>query len=150
VPRSHPSSHPIRNFTRQFPLPREQPSRIPNGKGYPLLGPCSRPEALAFDIPVPQHHDVLNRPALQRLCLLSDEGTQRRYQVPGIGKGLGTSWRRMRFVLPMPHSDSPSDATRPTPDSDTPFLKLRHTLNIRVVLLAPGFSDVSWRSLDPS
>lgn len=106
------------------------------------MGPSLRPDisALTSFINIDSSEPI--RTTLNRRCLLTPEGEQRSYRFPGEGQKIGTRWTRVKFVLPLPYPDSPGNVWRPNPDTDGPFLRLRHALVVRIALQAPGFDEV--------
>nr|XP_019050465.1 hypothetical protein I302_00899 [Kwoniella bestiolae CBS 10118]OCF29395.1 hypothetical protein I302_00899 [Kwoniella bestiolae CBS 10118] len=132
------TSTPSQSFTSSFPLPADQPSR--NSSVNQLISPRmgyadGSGSFLGYD----------ERPfkgMRTRQCLLSDDGNQRNFFFADKGLGLGDKWRKVNVILPMPSLESgKSSSTRPQPELDGPFLKIRHDLKIRVVCRSPGSKD---------
>ncbi|WVQ65031.1 uncharacterized protein L199_003201 [Kwoniella botswanensis] len=129
------SSTPSQSFTSSFPLPSEQPTR--NSSVNQLISPRmgyadGTGSFLGYD----------ERPfkgMRTRQCLLSDDGNQRNFFFADKGLGLGDKWRKVNVILPMPSLESGKGlSTRPQPELDGPFLRIRHDLKIRVVCRSPG------------
>ncbi|WWC60381.1 uncharacterized protein I303_102953 [Kwoniella dejecticola CBS 10117] len=122
------SSTPSQSFTSSFPLPAEQPTR--NSSQHQLISPrCNYADGgfLGYD-------DRPFKGMRTRQCLLTDDGNQRNFFFADKGLGLGEKWRKVNIVLPMPSLDSGKGLnTRPQPEMDGPFLRVRHDLKIRVV-----------------
>ncbi|OCF56500.1 hypothetical protein L486_05350 [Kwoniella mangroviensis CBS 10435] len=132
------SSTPSQSFTSSFPLPSEQPTR--NSSVNQLISPRmgyadGTGSFLGYD----------ERPfkgMRTRQCLLSDDGNQRNFFFADKGLGLGDKWRKVNVILPMPSLESGKGlSTRPQPELDGPFLRIRHDLKIRVVCRSPGSKD---------
>lgn len=79
--------------------------------------------------------DIACRTTTTRACLLTENGEQRSFAFEG-GLGISYRWRRLSIVLPLPCAEQ--SASRPNPDSDGPFLRVRHCLKTRIVLSRPG------------
>jgi hypothetical protein len=58
-----------------------------------------------------------------------------------------TRWRKVNVVLPMPKTVNNYER-RPQSELDSPFLRIRHELRLRMVCLCPGEEEkVSWRKV---
>ena len=68
-----------------------------------------------------------------RRCLLSDDGSQRESRFPAPGLEVSTAWRKINIVLPMPAE--PDSKYRPRPETEAPFVKIKHVLKVRLVCL---------------
>lgn len=139
-----PSSAPSENFLRMFPVPDEQPSR--HSRLHQLLGPCS-PRA---ERPAPadegEDEDERRRMLVSRECLLSEDGQQRNFVFEHSGLGVSGKWRRISVVLPLPGLNAPAAFrdSRPRPEMETPFSKIKHLLKTRIVCsTADGEETVS-------
>jgi hypothetical protein len=122
---------------RHYPMPEEQPH--PFSKNYRLIGPSFRPDPFSICLPFEQAHAVMSK----TMCLLADDGSQRHHVLPNGGKGVGRAACSFNIITPMPEVNSACDKTRPHPDSETPFMRVAHKLNIHVKIQAPGFAEVS-------
>jgi hypothetical protein len=73
-----------------------------------------------------------------RTLLLGEDGNPRTYRFEGPGLDLGEGWRKVNIIIPMPgdiESDSvaTNDSNKPAVEIETPFLKIKHKLKIRIV-----------------
>ncbi|KAK4690062.1 hypothetical protein P7C73_g25, partial [Tremellales sp. Uapishka_1] len=123
------SSQPIPQFLSSFPIPAEQPSRHSSQH--------------AFISPKSSHLDALSgteerpfRGYRTKPCLLADDGNQRNFFFADDGLGLGDKWRKVNVVLPMPDA-SKLQHNRPSSEMEGPFLRIKHSLKIRVVCRGP-------------
>ncbi|WVQ93510.1 hypothetical protein IAU59_000584 [Kwoniella sp. CBS 9459] len=121
------SSTPTTSFTSSFPLPAEQPSR------HSSLHQLISPRATYADGGFLGFDDRPFRGIQTRQCLLSEDGNQRNFFFADNGLGLGEKWRKVNVVLPMPAALGKGPSSRPQPEMDGPFLKIKHSLKIRVV-----------------
>ncbi|WRT65772.1 uncharacterized protein IL334_002721 [Kwoniella shivajii] len=121
------SSAPTLSFTSSFPLPAEQPTR--HSSQHHLISPRSNYADGGFL----GYDDRPFRGMRSRPCLLADDGNQRNFFFADQGLGLGEKWRKVNVVLPMPADTGKGRITRPQPEMDGPFLRIRHDLKIRVV-----------------
>ncbi|OCF40063.1 hypothetical protein I317_06138 [Kwoniella heveanensis CBS 569] len=121
------SSTPTTSFTSSFPLPAEQPSR--HSSHHQLISPRSSYADGGFL----GYDERPFRGIRTRQCLLSEDGNQRNFFFADNGLGLGEKWRKVNVVLPMPADIGKGLSSRPQPEMDGPFLKIKHSLKIRVV-----------------
>lgn len=76
-----------------------------------------------------------------RQCLLADDGKQRDFFFADDGLALDHRWRKVNAILPMPDicpDGSVQHGGRPQPELEAPFLRIRHSLKIRIVVHSPG------------
>jgi hypothetical protein len=71
---------------------------------------------------------------------LGEDGSQRNFCFAGDGLGLSEKWRKVNVVLPMP-KDLQGSRTRPQSEMDGPFLRIKHTLKIRLLCRAVGAAE---------
>jgi hypothetical protein len=87
------------------------------------------------------------RIAASRPCLLADDGSQRNFFFASEGLALADKWRKVNVVLPMPAADGKGNLNRPQSELDSPFLRIRHNLKIKMVCRNTGSNEtVSWQS----
>jgi len=75
-----------------------------------------------------------------RQCLLADDGKQRNFFFAEDGLALNHRWRKVNVVLPMPNicpDESILAGGRPQPELESPFLRIRHNLKIKMVVHSP-------------
>ncbi|WWC88092.1 uncharacterized protein L201_002996 [Kwoniella dendrophila CBS 6074] len=124
------SSNPSQSFTSSFPIPAEQPAR--NSTRHQLISPGHD----YADGGLLSHNETPFRGIRRKPCLLANDGNQRNFFFSDEGLGLGEKWRKINVVLPMPSTSdlvkNPS-SSRPQSEMDSPFLRIRHDLKIRVV-----------------
>ena len=121
------NSQPIHAWTQAFPTPEEQPDR--SGNVHPLITPRSSwadyPQGVEVDSKV-------HRCVAVRQCLLAEDGSQRNFFFKDEGLALDHKWRKVNVVLPMP--STPADKSKkPKSELDSPFLRVRHMLKLRIV-----------------
>ncbi|ORX35217.1 hypothetical protein BD324DRAFT_631851 [Kockovaella imperatae] len=115
-------------FLTAFPIPVAQPSQ--DGSEHPLIEPAPQ----AYLARTGENPDLERfRGERLRPCLLADDGSQRNFWFAGEGLELGDKWRKINIVLPMPAESRSSKSTRPKADHDGPFMRIKHSLKIRVV-----------------
>lgn len=73
-----------------------------------------------------------------RTLLLGEDGNPRTYRFEGPGLDLGEGWRKVNIIIPMPgdvelNSATANDQNKPAVEIETPFLKIKHKLKIRIV-----------------
>lgn len=125
------SSEPSAGFRSLFPIPEQQPSRT--SSEHRLVSPAHPRAAQALTQPFSAESKPFNV-ARRRKCLLADDGSQRNFVFSEDGLGMSERWRKVNIVLPMPHPTRKSSATcRPRGEYDSPMLKVKHSLAIRVV-----------------
>lgn len=127
------SSIPSRSFRSTFPIPETQPSRY--SSQHKLISP---PSSYADN-----HFGFEDRPFKEtrtRSCLLSEEGNQRNFFFSNDGLGLTDKWRKVNVVLPMP-TEAGEMGSKPQPEINSPFLRIKHALKIRVVCRNAGNSE---------
>lgn len=114
-------------FTSTYPIPANLPTR--SSTQHALLAPRDSsadtthpPDNLPF-------RGFRTRPRLR-----ADDGSQRNFFFSGKGLELGDKWRKVNVVLPMPAGVS----NRPQAELDGPFLRIRHSLKIRMVCRDPA------------
>lgn len=122
------SSLPIAAWFQAFPIPAEQPNRA--GTLHPLISPRS---PFADDAPpLSEAAAKAHRTSHARPCLLAQDGSQRNFFFQEEGLGLENKWRKVNVVLPMP-ADKLERTKRPRSELDSPFLRIRHMLKLRIV-----------------
>lgn len=125
------SSQPITAWGQAFPVPKNQPNRA--GTAHPLISPRS-PWA---DVGVILQNDARPyRSITSRPCLLGDDGKQRSFLFANDGLVLSDCWRKVNVLLPMPDLDEMKERVknnRPRSEFDSPFLRVRHNLKIKMV-----------------
>ena len=121
------SSEPAQQYLATFPVPLDQPSI--HSSEFPLLGPRNvYADTVSFEA-----CERLHRVCRQRPCLLADDGTQRNFLFAKDGLGLcGDKWRKVNVVLPMP-LETGRGSNRPQAVLDGPFIRIRHSLKIKLV-----------------
>jgi hypothetical protein len=82
-----------------------------------------------------------HRATTSRPCLLADDGSQRNFFFAGDGLSLADRWRKVNVVLPMPAMDSKQKGNRPQSELDSPFLRVRHNLKIKMVCRNAGSDE---------
>lgn len=124
------TSHPSASFGAMFPIPEQQPSRF--SSEHALISP--RPPQAQPSIDVAGNIDEkLFGATRRRKCLLADDGSQRNFIFDNDGLAMSERWRKVNIVLPMPHGRKGSPTCRPKSEYDSPMLRVKHALNIRVV-----------------
>ncbi|KAJ9111741.1 hypothetical protein QFC19_001103 [Naganishia cerealis] len=73
-----------------------------------------------------------------RTLLLGEDGNPRTYRFEGSGLELGEGWRKVNIIIPMPPNIEPTPtmaniSNKPAVETETPFLKIKHKLRIRIV-----------------
>nr|ODN76376.1 hypothetical protein L203_06442 [Cryptococcus depauperatus CBS 7841] len=127
------SSTPSSSFMSSFPVPEAQPSRHSNE----LLNPSSAHAQSTLG-----YNDRPFKGTRTRSCLLSEDGNQRNFFFADEGLGLGDKWRKVNVVLPMPAELAGKGMhSRPRPEFNGPFARIKHSLKIRVVCHSLGSSD---------
>ncbi|WVQ78789.1 hypothetical protein IAT38_000880 [Cryptococcus sp. DSM 104549] len=129
------SSTPSASFTSSFPIPAEQPSR--NSSQHRLISPRP-PQA---DSGLLGYEDRAFKGIRTRPCLLSDDGNQRNFFFADNGLGLSDKWMKVNVVLPMPADSGKGHNSKPQPEMDGPFLRIKHSLKIRVVCKSANGED---------
>ncbi|ODN86543.1 hypothetical protein L198_07237 [Cryptococcus wingfieldii CBS 7118] len=124
------SSTPSASFLSTFPVPDEQPST--HSSEHKLLSPPSPNLSSVFG-----QQDRPFKGTRSRSCLLSEDGNQRNFFFADEGLGLSEKWRKVNVVLPMPelgsHSQEKGVNGRPQAEYNGPFMRVKHTLKIRIV-----------------
>lgn len=66
-----------------------------------------------------------------RALLLGEDGRPRTYRFDGEGLELGTGWRKVNIVIPLPTTDAEGNGLpRPSSETDTPFMRIKHKLKV--------------------
>ncbi|EIW67223.1 hypothetical protein TREMEDRAFT_64469 [Tremella mesenterica DSM 1558] len=130
------SSTPATSFMSANPLPSNQPSV--HSSEHALLNPSHYANAICFDSTSGTAHKAQK----SRQCLLADDGTQRNFFFAKEGLGLcGDKWRKVNVVLPMPADalgKGSATGGRPQAEVEGPFLRIRHSLKIKLVCKNTG------------
>lgn len=125
------TSQPSPNFLSLFPIPADQPARSSTENDFisPRNERAAVPPSAAGNL-----DDKLFTSARRRKCLLADDGSQRNFVFDNDGLAMSERWRKVNIVLPMPQGGKKGSATcRPRSEYDSPMLRVKHALNIRVV-----------------
>ncbi|KAJ9102560.1 hypothetical protein QFC21_002961 [Naganishia friedmannii] len=130
------SSTPAQSFSAAFPIPEDQPDESnPHHGPSALLSPPSRLSGMSmFGL-------TSSRPfkgTRTRTLLLGEDGNPRTYRFEGPGLDLGDGWRKVNIIIPMPgdidsNQATTNDSNKPAVEIETPFLKIKHKLKIRIV-----------------
>lgn len=131
------TSVPSQSFLSTFPVPEHQPNLFtpaedPNG--------FQSPASTRFQMSMSELQPASPaRGCNSRTLLLGDDGQPRTYRFEGEGLELGDGWRKVNIIIPLPAEGS--GQRRPLPEIETPFLRIKHKVKIRVVCrseLTPG------------
>lgn len=129
-------SSPAQPFMSAYPIPEDQPSECsPYHGSSALLSPPSRLSSMSmFGLTSSKTFKATRT----RTLLLGEDRKARTYRFDGDGLELGSGWRKVNIIIPMPTTDadstSPDDVNRkPAGEIDTPFLRIKHKLKIRIV-----------------
>lgn len=114
------------SFLSSYPIPTEQPT--PGSSENRLISPRTHHAAIGFM----ERRPKPIRGSHSRRCLL-DNGVQRNFVFPDGGLGLGERWRKVTAALPISTDFGKDSGTRPQSETDSPFLRIRHSLKIRLV-----------------
>lgn len=119
-----------------YPIPEDQPDECgPHHGAFALLSPPSRLSGMSmFGLTSFKGF----KGTRTRTLLLGEDGKPRAYRFDGEGLELGVGWRKVNIIIPMPTATSeptsPDDVNRkPAAEIDTPFLRIKHKLKIRIV-----------------
>lgn len=119
-----------------YPIPEDQPSECsPYHGASALLSPPSRLSSMSmFGLTSSKTFKATRT----RTLLLGEDGKSRTYRFDGDGLELGSGWRKVNIIIPMPNSDTESTSLddinrKPSGEMDTPFLRIKHKLKIRIV-----------------
>ena len=129
------TSHPSSCFGAMFPIPEQQPSRF--SSEHALIAPRP-PQAQPSSDVAGNIDEKLFGATRRRKCLLADDGSQRNFIFDNDGLAMSERWRKVNIVLPMPHGRKGSATCRPKSEYDSPMLRVKHALNIRVVCKNAG------------
>ncbi|KIR70773.1 hypothetical protein I310_05624 [Cryptococcus deuterogattii CA1014] len=127
------SSTPSRSFRSTFPVPETQPSRY--SSQHKLISPPSSYADNNFGFEERPFKETRTRS-----CLLSEDGNQRNFFFSNDGLGLTDKWRKVNVVLPMP-TEAGEMGSKPQPEINSPFLRIKHALKIRVVCRNAGNTE---------
>ncbi|OXG15400.1 hypothetical protein C367_05547 [Cryptococcus neoformans Ze90-1] len=127
------SSIPSTSFTSTFPVPETQPSR--HSSQHKLISPPSAYANSGFGF-----EERLFKETRTRSCLLSENGNQRNFFFANDGLGLTDRWRKVNVVLPMP-TEASEMGSKPQPEINSPFLRIKHALKIKVVCRNAGSNE---------
>lgn len=127
------SSTPSKSFKSTFPIPEAQPSR--HSSQHKLISPPSAYANNGFGFEERPFKETRTRS-----CLLSEDGNQRNFFFANDGLGLTDRWRKVNVVLPMP-TEASEMGSKPQPEINSPFLRIKHALKIRVVCRNAGSSE---------
>lgn len=122
-------SRPSPSFMSMFPIPEQQPSRF--SSQHALIAPRP-PQAQPSSDVAGNVDDKPYGATRRRKCLLADDGSQRNFIFNDDGLAMNERWRKVNIVLPMPHGKKGSATCRPKSEYDSPMLRVKHALNIRV------------------
>ncbi|KAJ9121753.1 hypothetical protein QFC22_002374 [Naganishia vaughanmartiniae] len=130
------SSTPAQSFSAAFPIPEDQPDESsPHHGPSALLSPPSRLSGMSmFGLT----SSVPFKGTRTRTLLLGEDGNPRTYRFEGPGLDLGEGWRKVNIIIPMPgdiesNPTMANDSNKPAVEIETPFLKIKHKLKIRIV-----------------
>lgn len=68
---------------------------------------------------------------------MADDGKQRNFAFADNGLGLVDRWRKVNVLLPMPGDTKENRKNNPVVDYDSPFLRIRHSLKVRMQFKNP-------------
>jgi len=125
-------STPAATFLSHFPMPAEQPTH------HSPVDQFISPPSIHANRGSLSREDRPFRQTRTHSCLLTDDGVQRSFFFPDDGLGLGDRCRKVNVIVPMPRKLGKVMISRPQPDMDGPFLRIKHFLKIRVVCRDPG------------
>ena len=130
------SSSPAQPFLAAYPIPEDQPSECsPHRGSSALLSPPSRLSSMSmFGLTSSKTFKATRT----RTLLLGEDGKSRTYRFDGDGLELGSGWRKVNIIIPMPSAEAAATASddinrKPASEIDTPFLRIKHKLRIRIV-----------------
>lgn len=119
-----------------YPISEDQPSECsPYHGSSALLSPPSRLSSMSmFGLTSSKPFKATRT----RTLLLGEDGKSRTYKFDGDGLELGSGWRKVNIIIPMPSSEAAATASddinrKPSSEIDTPFLRIKHKLKIRIV-----------------
>ncbi|KIR57534.1 hypothetical protein I314_06673 [Cryptococcus bacillisporus CA1873] len=127
------SSTPSRSFRSTFPIPETQPSRY--SSQHKLISPPSSYASNNFGF-----EECPFKETRTRSCFLSEDGNQRNFFFSNDGLGLTDKWRKVNVVLPMP-TEAGEMGSKPQPEINSPFLRIKHALKFRVVCRNAGNTE---------
>ncbi|GHJ87801.1 hypothetical protein NliqN6_4203 [Naganishia liquefaciens] len=130
------SSSPAQPFMAAYPIPEDQPSECsPYHGSAALLSPPSRLSSMSL---LGLTSSQTFKGTRTRTLLLGEDGKSRTYKFDGDGLELGSGWRKVNIIIPMPTAEADATSSddinrKPASEIDTPFLRIKHKLKIRIV-----------------